>query len=171
MADAVDDDYAAAVVDFDGVGHVGAVGRRRYIDPRRLGSLRVGDVPRAYTGVEVRGERQPAVVRIAEVLLGRMRAEALATQAVVATQVFLTRLRIDPQRREHHRSLPRVLPHADRVFRRHVDDEAPMLRITVACFGGQHHDIPHVYRGGESYSGGFRACCRWYTTRSRTGAL
>src|SRR5439155_6305985 len=125
IADAVDDDDAAAVVDFDVVGHVGVIGSGRYIERRLRGPLRVADIPRAHTGVEVRGEGQPAVVRIAEVLLGRMRAEALTTQAVVATRVFLARLRIDPQRREHHRSLPRVLPYADRVFRRHVDDEAP----------------------------------------------
>src|SRR5205823_12261821 len=127
IADAVDDDDAAAVVDFDVVGHVGVVGSGRYIEPRLHGPLRVADVPRAHTGVEVRGEGQPAVVRIAEVLLGRMRAEALTTQAVVATRVFLARLRIDPKRREHHRSLSRVLPYADRVFSRQVDTEATKL--------------------------------------------
>src|SRR5215813_3786427 len=95
----VHDDDDAAVVDFNVVGHVGVVGSGRYIERRLLGSLRVADVPRAHAGVEVSSERQLAIVRIAEVLFGRMGAEALATQAVVAARVFLTRLRIDPQRR------------------------------------------------------------------------
>src|SRR6266436_9140861 len=55
IADAVDDDDAAAVVDFDVVGHIGAVGSGRYIEPRLHGPLWVGDVPRAHAGVEVRG--------------------------------------------------------------------------------------------------------------------
>src|SRR5215813_14156072 len=99
IANAVHDDDDAAVVDFNVVGHVGVVGSGRYIERRLLGSLRVADVPRAHAGVEVSSERQLAIVRIAEVLFGRMGAEALATQAVVAARVFLTRLRIDPQRR------------------------------------------------------------------------
>src|SRR5262245_6906081 len=99
IANAVHDDDDAAVVDFNVVGHVGVVGSGRYIERRLLGSLRVADVPRAHTGVEVSSERQLAIVRIAEVLFARMGAEALAAQAVVAARVFFTRLRIDPQRR------------------------------------------------------------------------
>src|SRR6059058_4828595 len=78
-----------------------------------------------------------------------MRAKALASQAVVAARILLTRLRIDPQRREHHRSLPLVLPYADRVFRRHIDDEPPMLGIAISSLGGKHHDVPHI-RGWSS---------------------
>src|SRR5215467_3925624 len=76
VANAVHDNDVAAIVDFDVVGHVGVVGSGRYIERRLLGSLRVADV-----------------------LFGRMGAEALAAQAVVAAWVFHTRLRIDPQRR------------------------------------------------------------------------
>src|SRR5215470_11275707 len=99
VANAVHDDDEAAIVDFDVVRHVGVVGGGRYIEGRLLGSLRVADVPRAHAGVEVRGERQLAIERIAEVLFGRMGAETLAAQAVVAARVLHTRLRIDPQRR------------------------------------------------------------------------
>src|SRR5436309_11677636 len=78
IANAVNDDDVAAVVDFNVVGHVGVVRRCRYIEPNLHGSLWIADVPHAHTGVEVRSERQLAIVRIAEVLLDRMRAKALA---------------------------------------------------------------------------------------------
>src|SRR6266404_5595846 len=106
IANAVYDDNVAAIIDFDVVGHVHAVDAIaalfdrgfRYIERRGGGALRVADVPRADAAIEVRGERYPAVIRIAEILLGRMGAEPLAAQAVVAARVFLALLRIDPQR-------------------------------------------------------------------------
>src|SRR5438477_27474 len=82
------------------------LGRGGNVAPHLRGALRVADVPGAHAGVEVRGERQPAVVRIAEVFLDRMGAEALATSAVIAARVFLTRRGVDPERGENHGALP-----------------------------------------------------------------
>src|SRR5947208_15499723 len=96
IANAVDDNDVAAVVDFDVVGHVGVIGSGRYIEPRLHGPLRDAEIPRAPTCGAVRAEGRTAVVRISAVLLGRMRSEALTPQAGVATRICLSSLRSDP---------------------------------------------------------------------------
>src|SRR6267143_4951368 len=68
-----------AIVDFEVVRHVavrlGGVGiADRDIEPHLDGSLRLADVPRAHAAGEVSKESEPAVIRIAEVLLARVHA-------------------------------------------------------------------------------------------------
>src|SRR4051812_31729917 len=97
---AVHREDVAAVVDLQVIGHV-AVGIGEGIALRNIEAdfdraLRLTDVPGAHAAREVSEERQPAVERIAEVLLARVHSVARATLAVVAARILLAGTRVDP---------------------------------------------------------------------------
>src|SRR5262245_38733674 len=78
----------AAIVDLDVVGHVavglGSVGvALRNVKGDLLRPLRLADVPRADATGEVREERDPPVVGVAEVLFARVHAVARSAFAVI----------------------------------------------------------------------------------------